>query len=47
LPIGHDEDVAAGLRADGWRTVAALSEADQASGFGCQYILAADGPQKL
>lgn len=47
LPLGHNEDVAAGLRADGWRTVAALTSEDDGSKLGCNYILAADGPQKI
>jgi ATP phosphoribosyltransferase regulatory subunit len=47
LPLGHDEDVAAGLRADGWRTVSALSAADKAETLGCGYILNADGPSKI
>lgn len=47
LPLGHDEDVAAGLRADGWRTVAALSAADDGATLGCAYQLNADGPQKI
>ena len=47
LPLGYDEDVASGLRADGWRTVAALTDQDNAKVLGCAYILAADGPHKL
>lgn len=44
LPLGHDAALAAGLRADGWQTVAALSEADDARALGCGYRLSADGP---
>lgn len=44
LPLGHDEDVAAGLRMDGWRTVAALSASDDGALLGCGYRLSADGP---
>ena len=31
LPLGHDRDVAARLRAVGWRTVAAVSDGDDAA----------------
>lgn len=44
LPLGHDADLAASLRADGWQTVAALSDADEARALGCGYRLTADGP---
>ena len=37
LPLGHDADTGARLRAEGWTTVAALSEDDQADG--CTHIL--------
>lgn len=39
LPLGHDRDAAARLRADGWRTVAALSEDDVAATLGCTHAL--------
>lgn len=39
LPLGHDENAAARLRAIGWRTVAALSEADDALALGCSHRL--------
>jgi ATP phosphoribosyltransferase regulatory subunit len=39
LPLGHDAAAAAKLRADGWRTIAALSEADDAKPLGCTHIL--------
>ncbi|MBL8651574.1 MAG: ATP phosphoribosyltransferase regulatory subunit [Sphingopyxis sp.] len=44
LPLGHDVELAASLRADGWQTVAALSDADEARALGCGYRLTADGP---
>lgn len=44
LPLGHDAALAAGLRADGWQTVAALSDGDDARALGCGYRLSADGP---
>ncbi len=39
LPLGHDAAVAAKLRAEGWRTVAALSDADDAASLGCSHHL--------
>lgn len=47
LPLGHDRDEAARLRAIGWRTVAALSEADSADALRCTHMLGANGPEKL
>lgn len=44
LPLGHDPALAASLRADGWQTVAALSDSDDARALGCGYRLSADGP---
>jgi ATP phosphoribosyltransferase regulatory subunit len=44
LPLGHDAEVAARLRAGGWRTVAALTEGDNAAGLGCSHALTGDGP---
>ena len=41
LPLGHDRDVAARLRAIGWRTVAALDEGDDAAALGCSHRLEA------
>lgn len=38
LPLGHDAAVAAALRAE-WRTVAALSEGDDAAALGCTHRL--------
>jgi ATP phosphoribosyltransferase regulatory subunit len=40
LPLGHDCEAAARLRAAGWRTVAALSNADDAKALGCTHRLA-------
>ncbi len=39
LPIGHDEDVAARLRAIGWQTVAALGNGCDAAALGCTHVL--------
>lgn len=39
LPLGHDLAAAARLRAEGWRTVAALSESDDAKALGCTHRL--------
>jgi ATP phosphoribosyltransferase regulatory subunit len=39
LPLGHDAEVAARLRAIGWRTVAALAKADDARALGCTHRL--------
>ena len=47
LPLGHDRQAAAGLRQAGWRTVAALSEKDQAQELGCSHILNGDQPEPL
>jgi ATP phosphoribosyltransferase regulatory subunit len=43
LPLGHDRDAAARLRAIGWRTVAALSDADSGFASGCSHVLTAEG----
>jgi len=45
LPLGHDEGIAARLRAVGWRTVAALSEHDNAQALGCTHRL--DGAEPV
>ncbi len=47
LPLGHDPAVAARLRAEGWRTVAALDEADDAARLGCAYIMEGGEPKPL
>lgn len=39
LPIGHDVERAKLLRAEGWVTVAALSDADDAAALGCTHGL--------
>ena len=39
LPLGHDSDQAARLRAIGWRTRAALSSKDDPSALGCTHRL--------
>ena len=39
LPLGHDRDAAARLRDEGWRTVAALDESDEACSLGCTHVL--------
>jgi ATP phosphoribosyltransferase regulatory subunit len=45
LPLGHDRDVAARLRMIGWRTIAALSQADDAKALGCTHRL--DGSEAI
>lgn len=47
LPLGHDRTAAAGLRAEGWRTVAALSETDDAAALGCTHRLEGERPAPL
>lgn len=47
LPIGHDRDAAARLRAIGWRSVAALAESDDARALGCTHALNGKEPQKI
>ena len=47
LALGHDRQAAARLRAIGWRTVAALEEADDAVALGCTHVLNPDGPQRI
>ncbi|NCN84930.1 MAG: ATP phosphoribosyltransferase regulatory subunit [Sphingomonadales bacterium] len=47
LPLGHDRTAAAKLRETGWRTVAALSETDEAQALGCSHILNGDQPEPL
>ncbi len=39
LPVGHDSDVAARLRAIGWRTIAALGDQDDPKALGCTHQL--------
>ncbi|QZP07437.1 ATP phosphoribosyltransferase regulatory subunit [Caenibius sp. WL] len=47
LPLGHDADAAARLRGIGWRTVAALSNADEGKALGCSHVLNGKEPQPL
>ena len=47
LPHGHDRSVAARLRDEGWRTIAAITEADDAAQFGCSHRLIDGVPQPL
>ena len=47
LPLGHDKTAAVTLRSEGWRTVAALAEGDDAQSLGCTHILSDDGIQAL
>lgn len=44
LPLGHDPDNAKALRAEGWRTVAALSAADDGRSLGCSHSLENGAP---
>jgi ATP phosphoribosyltransferase regulatory subunit len=39
LPLGHDRSAAAKLHAEGWRTVAALAEGEDAAALGCSHRL--------
>ena len=39
LPLDHDRAAASALRADGWRTVAALSDTDDPAVLDCSHIL--------
>jgi ATP phosphoribosyltransferase regulatory subunit len=43
LPLGHDPRVAARLRGIGWRTIAALSSAEDAVKLGCSHRLDGEG----
>ncbi|HTM95242.1 MAG TPA: ATP phosphoribosyltransferase regulatory subunit, partial [Croceibacterium sp.] len=48
LPVGHDLERAAELRAQGWITVAALDAADEAQTLGCNHVLGAESdPEQL
>ncbi|MDZ4307823.1 ATP phosphoribosyltransferase regulatory subunit [Allopontixanthobacter sp.] len=47
LPLGHDRDVAARLRAIGWRTREALSGNDDAEALGCTHRLDGREPTAL
>ena len=47
LPPRHDPEQAARLRAVGWRTVAALSEGDDATALGCSHRLEGKEPAAI
>ncbi len=47
LPLGHDPARAAELRAEGWRTCAALAEGEDAGALGCTHVLSGDTPQAI
>tara|TARA_B100000378_G_scaffold42919_1_gene32115 strand:- start:49218 stop:50396 length:1179 start_codon:yes stop_codon:yes gene_type:complete len=47
LPLGHDRAAAQQLRADGWRTRAALTPQDDGKALGCTHVLRAEGPEAL
>ncbi len=47
LPIGHDREAAARLRAIGWRTVAALGEDEDAKALACTHRLVGNEPKPL
>lgn len=47
LPLGHDRAAAGRLRAIGWRTIAALDEADDAAALGCTHVLTGIDPVGL
>ncbi|WP_379549412.1 ATP phosphoribosyltransferase regulatory subunit [Qipengyuania sp. DGS5-3] len=47
LPLGHDAAAAAAHRADGWRTIAALTEADDPTILGCTHRLDGDAATSL
>ncbi len=40
LPLGHDPARAAELRAEGWVTIAALADSNEAAALGCEAVLA-------
>ena len=47
LPLGHDAEIAARLRAIGWRTVAALTRACDPRALGCSHRLEGDAALPL
>ena len=47
LPLGYDRGAAAALRAQGWRTIAGLSEGEDAASLGCTHVLDGSAPTKL
>lgn len=47
LPLGHDTTAATRLRSQGWPTIAALSNSDDAKALGCTHQLAGGEPVAL
>ena len=47
LPLDHDRDVAARLRAIGWRTLAAIEPEDDAAALSCTHVLDQGEPHKI
>lgn len=47
LPLGHDRAAASALRAQGWRTRAALNAGDDGKALGCTHTLVANAPETL
>lgn len=47
MPLGTDSALAARLRSEGWRTVAALTDADTADGLDCTHQLINGAPEPL
>lgn len=47
LPLGHDRQAAARLRAIGWQTLAALGDDDDPAALGCTHTLQDGEPQAL
>jgi ATP phosphoribosyltransferase regulatory subunit len=45
LPLGHDPARAAALRADGWQTIAALTEGEEGAAQRCSHWLDGDEPR--
>lgn len=47
LPLDYDRAAAAKLRAEGWRTVSALSDADDPAALGCSHELGPGGAEPI
>ncbi|HAU22475.1 MAG TPA: ATP phosphoribosyltransferase regulatory subunit [Erythrobacter sp.] len=47
LPVGHDEDAAARLRAIGWCTIAQIGESEDAKALGCTHRLEGKEPVSI
>ncbi|MEO9492588.1 MAG: ATP phosphoribosyltransferase regulatory subunit, partial [Marinomonas sp.] len=47
LPLSHDRALAAKLRGEGWRTIAALGEAEDPKALGATHILEVNTPKPL